>query len=308
MKKILATMMFSLLLGFTTEVMAKNIQFAQISDMHLSQIAEDEIAQGELTKGDYLLKAIKEINKNKNVKFVIFSGDSINNPDKKTMSKFLTIADKLNKPYYLVIGDKEVLRRKNFDKKNFMRAYKRHNLSMLFKKENYVIKPNKDIVFLFVDGTNETFPSNSGYFKEDTLNWLDKKLKKYKNKKIVIVQHYPIIPPSSKIGYATIEPEKYFHVINSHENVIAILSGHFHKDNTFYKKGIYHMSAPAFAAEKYEYKIINIKYEPKFLFSKPSEFEITQKIIPVNNEIMNFDTENTENTETLVDVELPEEY
>lgn len=257
---------------------AKTLQFAQISDMHLSLIPENEIKEGELTKGDYLLKAIKEINENKEIKFVIFSGDSIGKPDKKTMSKFLKIADKLNKPYYLVIGENEVLRRKNFDKKDFMRMYKLHNLSLITKGTNYVIKPNKELVFIFVDGTNETMPTTSGYFKSQTLNWLDKKLSQYKDKKVVLVQHYPIIEPSGKFTHKTVEPEKYFHTINAHDNVIAIVSGHFHSNNTIYKKGIYHLSAPAFKDENREYKIIKIEYNPKYLFANPSEFEITQEI------------------------------
>lgn len=279
MKKILVTTLLCFMMLFGSQVSAKSLQFAQISDMHLSQIPVDEIPEGTMTKGDYLLKAIKEINQNKDIKFVIFSGDSINEPDLKTMSKFLVIADKLNKPYYLVAGEKEILRRKNFSKRNFMNAYKRHNLSMIFKGTNYAIKPNRELVFLFVDGTNEVMPTTSGYYNPKTLEWLDKQLKKYQNKKVVIVQHYPIVPPSNKIMHTTVEPEKYFHVINSHENVIAILSGHYHKDNTIYKNGIYHISAPAFKDKSCAYKTINIKYEPEFLFSNPAEFEIEQKLI-----------------------------
>ena len=315
MKRFLITTLLSFIILSSSQVEAKNLQFAQISDMRLSLIAQDEIEEGTLTPGDYLLQAIKEINENKEIKFVIFSGDSIDKPDKKAFSKFLTIADKLNKPYYIVIGEKEVLRREDFDKKKLMRSYKRHNLSMIFKRPNYVMKPNKEFAFIFVDGTNEVIPTTSGYFNPKTLAWLDKQLEKYKNKKVVIVQHYPIIPPSGKIMHKTVEPEKYFQVINAHENVIAILSGHFHVDSTIYKKGVYHISAPAFKGESHEYKVINIEYDPKYLFSDPAEFEITQKVIPlvkIEEEIPVSDITDEINETTEIDAEsdiinIPEE-
>ena len=104
-----------------------------------------------------------------------------------------------------------------------------------------------------------------GYFKKETLEWLDKKLYKYKNKKIVIVQHYPLIPPRKKFSYETINAYEYFHILNSHDNIIAILSGHYSTDKTIYKKGIYHISVPAFSNSPNTYKIITIEYTPKYL-------------------------------------------
>ena len=62
--------------------------------------------------------------------------------------------------------------------------------------------------------------------------------------------------------------------MHNHDNVIAVVSGHFHCDNQIYKKGIYHISAPAFVSDPYEYKVITLDYKPKYLFANPSEFNI----------------------------------
>ena len=70
MKRFFTATILSMAL-LTTQVEAKTLQFAQISDMHLSPIAIDEIEENNLTGGDYLLKAIKEINSNKEIEFVI---------------------------------------------------------------------------------------------------------------------------------------------------------------------------------------------------------------------------------------------
>lgn len=298
MKKFLAIFLLLFMTFFSNISNAKELKFVQISDIHLSYAPKGYQTKNINITEDYLKRAIKEINKMKDIKFVIFTGDSIDKPCKDDLIKFLKIANKLNKPFYVVIGNNEVWNYKNFNKKDFMRTVGFRNKNMIFKKPNYVFKPNKDIVFIAVDGTNEFVPSKNGYFKPETLEWLDKKLKKYQNKKVVLVQHYPLIPPTKKTFYNTIETDKYFQVINSYDNIIAIISGHFHIDKTIYKKGIYHISAPAFEAYPYNYKIITIDYEPKYLFSNPAEFSIYQQIISTEknpqSEIKEIDNENKE--------------
>ncbi len=280
MRKILIIGIFIATFFMPLQVQAKKLQFVQISDTHLSLSGQDYRGRKVTESADCLKKAIKEINKNKNIKFVIFSGDNIDIADRDDLVAFLKLANKLNKPYYVLIGNHEVFRYQHFNKKNFMHTVWLHHPQMLFKKPNYVFKPNRELVFIVVDGANELIPAPSGYFKPETLEWLDKQLYKYKNKKVVLVQHFPLIPPMKKRSHNTVDADKYFQVINSHDNVIAILSGHFHFDNIIYKKGIYHMSAPAFVMPPHEYKIITIEYDPKYLFSDPAEFTITQELVP----------------------------
>lgn len=278
MKKFLSILLLLISFHFCNDAIGKELKFAQISDIHYSY-SEENKSNDSYTQ--YLKQAIKDINKKRDIKFVIFTGDNINTGTKKDYIKFLKIANKLNKPYYLVAGNTDIAGYKGFNKKKYNHTIWLHHPQMIFKKTNYVFKPNRNIVFIVVDGTNDLIPSTSGYFKPNTLEWLDKKLQKYKNKKIIIVQHFPLIPPRKKTSFNTIETEKYFHIINSYDNVIAILSGHFHTDNTIYKKGIYHISAPAFKTEPHQYKIITVDYEPKYLFSNPAEFEIIQDTISI---------------------------
>ncbi len=285
MKKLLIIMIFFVAMIFTAPLNAKELQFVQFSDTHLSSTGEDYRGRKVSASADYLRQAIKEINKNKKVKFVVFTGDNIDFANRADLVAFFKLANKLNKPYYVLIGNHEVFRYQHFNKKNFMHVAWLHNFPrMTFKKPNYVFKPNRDLVFIVVDGANEFIPAPSGYFKPETLEWLDKQLYKYKNKKVVLVQHFPLIPPTKKRSHNTVEVEKYFHVLNSHDNVIAVISGHFHTNNMIYKKGIYHLSAPAFVSSPHEYKIITIKYDRKYLFADPSEFSITQELFAMEEE------------------------
>lgn len=275
MKKFLAIFLLVCSLAFVQKVQAKELKFVQITDTNFT-LDIDDTASEETAK--HLKQAIKDINKDRSIKFVVFTGNSVRHPDKKELIAFFKLANKLNKPYYVVIGNKEVLKYKKFTKKNFMRTAGHYNSNMRFKKPSYIFKPNNDIVFVVLDGVNELIPVPSGNYRPETLEWLDKKLKKYDNKKVVILQHFPIISPSDKPMYNADELRKYMQTINSYDNVIAIISGHFNADGTIYKKGIYHISSPAFREPYYSYKIINIDYNPKYLFSTPSEFTITQKV------------------------------
>ena len=260
---------------FVPKVCAKELKFVQITDTNFT-LDIDDIASEERAK--HLKQAIKDINKDKSIKFVVFTGNSVRHPDKKELAAFFRLANKLRKPYYVVIGNKEVLRYKHFTKKNFMHTAWLHNHNMLFKKPSYVFTPNRDIAFVVLDGVNEMMPVPSGNYRPETLEWLDKQLDKYENKKVVILQHFPIVSPSDKPVYDPADMNKYLQTINSYDNVLAIISGHFNADVTTYRKGVYHISSPAFSAPYYRYKVIEIKYEPKYLFASPSEFEINQTV------------------------------
>ena len=281
---------------------AKDLKFAQITDTNFTLDIDDTTSE---KTAEQFKKAIKDINKDRSIKFVIFTGNSVRHPDKKELTAFFKLANKLNKPYYVVIGNKEVLRYKRFTKKNFMHTAWLHNSDMRFKKPSYVFKPNNELVFIVLDGVNEMMPVPSGNYRPETLVWLDKQLKKYQNKKVVIVQHFPVVSPSDNPMYNAADLHKYMQTINTYDNVIAVISGHFNADVTTYKKGVYHINSPAFRAPNCRYKIIDINYKPEYLFSTPSEFTITQNVVelavPVAEPVLTEETQQNDN-QGIVDV------
>lgn len=266
-------------LGVTNNAFAKKLIFAQVTDSHLSTEGSD-YRNRKLTQSESVLKmAVKDIRKQKDVKFVLFTGDNIDEANKKDLVRFLRITNKVHKPHYLLIGNHEVFRYENFDKQKYMRYVWLFNPRQLFDKPYYVVKPNKDFVFIIMDGTNELIPGASGYFKEESLEWLDSQLTKYKNKKVVIVQHYPLIEPYKKRSHRTVDVEKYFSVLDSHTNVVAVISGHYHSGKIIKRKGVYHISTAALVSPPHSYRIIEIDYKRKYLFSNPSEFTINTKVV-----------------------------
>ena len=228
MKKFL--ILFLVFILSVSVVFAKDMRFVQVTDIKFSgenvQMLEDFIEQ---------------INRQKDIEFVIFNGDNIAKPDKVELDKFLEKIKKLNKPFYIVLGEKDVNKYKHLGKEDYLKTIKKQFKKYKPENSNYVFEVDK-FVFIVVDGSKEVIPSTNGYYKEDTLSWLENQLDLYLDRNVIIFQHFPLIPPSEKETYYTFKPEKYLEILSKHSNVKAIISGHFgvNKEVTF--NGISHIS------------------------------------------------------------------
>ena len=242
MKKIFG--LFITFLILTLSVNAKDMRFVQVSDVRFNSADEEN---------DMLARVVNDINKQRGVEFVIFTGDSINKPDKKDLEGFLSQAKKLDMPFYIVIGDKDVNKHKDMSKKDFIKLVKKQVRKYKPETPDYVFEYN-DFVFVVVDGAKDVIPGTNGFYKEDVLSWLEAQLNLYSNKNVIIFQHFPLIPPSDREAYYTFKPEKYLELLSRHSNVKAVVSGHFgtNKEKTY--NGIVHIST---AGLPY-YRIIDI--------------------------------------------------
>lgn len=259
MLKRLRTLFFILaifLIGTINSAYSKTIKFVQITDSHYMLTPEGKEDASHAVS--ILDSAIKDINRIKDVKFVVFTGDNIDKPSPELLYMFLKEANKLTVPYYLAIGDHELFKSQNFTRKDYMYVTRHISKHCHPLKSNYIFK-NSGIVFIVLDGAKEVIPGTNGYYRLSTLQWLDKKLKKYENKKVVIVQHFPVVPPIDKKSYETYNVKNYEDVLALHKNVIAIISGHYHVNNEQYKDGIYHISSPALIDEPHSFKVIEIE-------------------------------------------------
>lgn len=240
MKRILS--LFLTLLCFVSAVQAKDLRFAQISDVRYS------------LENDAALKAvIKDINKQKNVEFAVFTGDNIAKPSPELLESFLSEAKKLKMPFYIVIGDKDVNKLKHMSKAEYIQIVKKNVRGYKPEKQNYIFEKEK-VIFIVADGSKDVIPSPNGYYKDDVLEFVDTELSKYPNNNVIILQHFPIIPPSNKESHYTFKPESYLAVLAKHKNVKAVISGHFGVNSEKTYNGIVHITT---AGAPY-YRIIDI--------------------------------------------------
>ncbi len=235
---------FIILLTFfalTGSVFAEDLRFVQIDGLCYSSEQS-------------LDKIITEVNKLKNVSFVVFSGNNIAKPDKTYLDSFLTQAKKINYPVYVVLGQKDVNKQKDLGKADYIKlASKKLRTHKKITSPNYVFE-KKGVIFIVLDGSKEVIPTSMGYYKPDVVKWLDEQLTLNKDKNVVILQHYPIIPPCEKEMRYTAKPENYLNVLAKHKNVKAIIAGHFGVNKEMDFNGVKHIST----ADAPVYRIIDI--------------------------------------------------
>lgn len=240
MKKLL--LILSIFVFTVSPVFAKNIKFAQVTDMYYKG------------KSQVLTNIITDINKTSDIDFVVFTGNNIGRPNQRNLRNFLTDLKKLNKPYYIVLGNKDVSKTHDLEKKTYMSMVRKYN-RLHPKQTNYTFKKS-DVVFVVVDGSKELIPTTNGYYSKDTISWVDKQLKKYSMNKVVIIQHFPLANKSDNEFYYTYNILEYMQMLSKHSNVIAVVSGHYNKNDEIMYNGVNHITTPR--SSDGSYKIIDI--------------------------------------------------
>ena len=251
---------------------AENIKFVQITDTHIS--AESEYSQ------KVLRSAIHDINSQPEISFVVFTGDNINNPTEDNLRTFISIIKKLKVPYYIVLGNHDVYKNKKMSKVRYFEILREGSPFYKQKTPNYKFSKN-GFIFLTVDGAKEVIPGTVGYYRKDTLNWVDQILEKNKKSSVVIFQHFPVYYPDgveNKLKtHRTYKVEEYQEMLAKHDNVLAVLSGHFHTNSENMKDGVYHISSPSLINVPNSYKIIDIVTSKEFspiIYTQLREFEV----------------------------------
>lgn len=191
---------------------------------------------------EVLENLVEKINKEKDVEFVVFTGNNIASPNKANLETFIKIAKKLDVPFYMVLGQKDINLQKDFGKKDYVRVLqKKTRTHRKIKSPNYVFK-KKNLVFIVADGSKEVIPTAMGYYRDDVILWLDEQLDEYADKNVVILQHYPIVPPSKRETHYTYKAEDYLKLLSEHKNVKAVVAGHFGVNNEQTYEGILHIA------------------------------------------------------------------
>ena len=122
---------FIIFVMLSSQAQAKVTEFVQVSDLHFTQ-DEDSVNNFE--------KLINFINTNLNdADFVIFTGDNIDKAKKDILVDFLKMCKKINKPYYIEIGNHDCLKSQKLDKVAYAKLIS-HYSCQNNKDFNFVVK------------------------------------------------------------------------------------------------------------------------------------------------------------------------
>ena len=263
MKKILLVLVFLLSANIS---LADSLIFAQITDVHLPDKIKQPIIKRDYTHSeDNLRCAIRSINDNSTIQYVFFTGDLVDRSYKELYEKFFDIANYLNKPYYVCLGNHDINSPMGLNKTESLKIIQKLSRYHQYYP-NYCVELNNDFLAVMLDGTNDYVPDTRGYFNKNTIQWLDNVLEENKDKKVIIFQHFPIVEPSDGNLYAKLHRVRNKHrlisTIKKYGNVIMVVSGHYHQSGEFEKYGMKHFSTPALFLTPSYYRIIKIDYEP----------------------------------------------
>ena len=100
---------------------------------------------------------------------------------------------------------------------------------------------------------------HNGFFSDIELNFLEDTLNKYKDKKAIIIQHFPIIEPFKSEGHKISNQEEYLKLLDRHKNVIAVLTGHYHFSKLTLRNNVAHITSPAMIEEPFGFRYLVFK-------------------------------------------------
>lgn len=238
--------LFSLIL-----CLAASISAVFAADLKFVQVDSLKYNPSNLGSVNSFEKFIDNINSQKDVSFIVFSGNNIVKATDRNLLAFLKAAKRLKAPCYVILGSKDVDKQKGMSKVHYMELAHKYTKSP--KSSNYVFK-KKGLVFIVVDGAKEVIPMSNGYYRDDVLDWLDHQLLKYAKKKVIILQHFAVVPPAQKEARYTYKPEEYMKVLAKHTNVMAIFAGNFGVSNEQKVNDVLHVATGDFP----EYRMVDI--------------------------------------------------
>jgi len=247
--------------------MADDHSISVISDVHLNS---DKTNNKMTPSIKNLLEAVEIVNKS-NSCCVVFLGDNLQSANRYDLAMFAKIIKKINKPVYVAVGNRDLSKTKGLMKKNYYRILNKFSNNELKTVPSY--KKQGDLIFIFLSGVNEAIPSYRGYYKLAELDYLDKTLTKFKDKKVIIFQHFPIIEPKFDETRTIVKPENYLKVLAEHDNVLAVVSGHYHTEKVTESEGVKHISTGALFNSEFE--------QIKVIQSKNGKYTITAKVYTV---------------------------
>ena len=237
---------FIIIIELFIPVYAKDIKFIQVTDVHLTQ-----------HNSDSLRNFVQDINtKYEDIDFIIFTGDNIDKANESDLSLLINIIKNLKFKCYILVGNHDLYKNHKMTHDKYMQMVRKTLGPYHSSKPNYIFKKD-NFVFIVMNGVKEVIPGPNGYYKENELVWLDRMLSKYSNKKVVIFQHFPLLDTATK-SHSLYKKEQYLEVLKKHNNVIAIISGHYHHNREEFCDNIYNVVTKNFADNRY-YKLIEIR-------------------------------------------------
>jgi len=208
MKKVFLSVLFCLIIN---SLRGENFRFALLTDLHVSG---DSLAYNDLRK------SVEQINKTKDIDFVIVSGDVTEEGDRASLKRVKSLLDLLRMKYYITSGNHET-------KWSESGAT---DFGHIFGSDRFKFEYNGILFLGFNSGP--VIRMADGHVSPQDISWMKKELATFgKEKPAILVTHYPLQEGDVDNWYDVTDAVRQY-------NIRAFLGGHYHRNLLFNYDGI----------------------------------------------------------------------
>lgn len=208
MKRIFLSALLCLILS---SLRGEDFRFALLTDIHVSS---DSLAYNDLRR------SVEQINKIRNLDFVIVSGDVTEEGDRASLKRVKFLLDQLNVKYYITSGNHET-------KWSESGAT---DFSHIFGSDRFKFE-HKGFLFLGFN-SGPVIRMADGHVSPQDISWMKKELDKVgKEKPVILVTHYPLQDGDVDNWYDVTDAVRPY-------NIRSVLGGHYHRNLLFSYDGI----------------------------------------------------------------------
>ncbi len=208
MKKVFLSVLFCLIIN---SLRGENFRFALLTDLHVSG---DSLAYNDLRK------SVEQINKTKDIDFVIVSGDVTEEGDRASLKRVKSLLDLLKMKYYITSGNHET-------KWSESGAT---DFGHIFGSDRFKFESNGILFLGFNSGP--VIRMADGHVSPQDISWMKNELATFgKDKPVILVTHYPLQDGDVDNWYDVTDAVRQY-------NIRAFLGGHYHRNLLFNYDGI----------------------------------------------------------------------
>lgn len=285
--------MYKILLGlfvllFMTNVEANafnnTLKFIQISDSHITLTKPDTSFKALSHSEPLLQDVVSQINAEKDLDFVMQTGDTIDVPNVSDIMLYMSIMNSLKYPWYVAFGnhDFSIVGTGDITREYYLKLLNSHNKYFNFDNTYYSFKPKKGFKVIVMDAVDNSKVTGNGVFSKEQLEWLDKQLSEAKKDTVLIFLHHPVIEPYPSSHHKILNTDELYDVLDKYTNPIGIFSGHYHATKITKEKNIVHVSTPALVTYPNAFRVVSITNYRKqtifdFYFKETNLKEVQQK-------------------------------
>lgn len=270
-KKIALILIFVLMLFALANVaFTQEIRIVQFSDVHLDTKNPDKKVRKFAQSVPMFKKAIVTTNRLK-PDIVVFSGDMVNKPIASEFDVFLNTAKNFDAEFYPGLGNHDVGVGGGLSKQLIIEKINK-NCPWLKLEHSYYFVIKGEYIFIFPDGTNDKEVTAKGTFSKEALEFLDRTLMLYPYKKAIIVQHFPLLPPFKSASHEISNRDEYLEILDKHQNVVMVLSGHYHASHIAQRNNVLHVSTPSLIEYPHAFRYLTVDSNKKNIIIKSELF------------------------------------